>query len=183
MNALIQLIICIIAGFAYYKLVQPPLNWLSLMSISITWVINVSCIFLACLGFVAGRKPITLSTLRIIRVHFPKIEMACYVILGMVVSVIQYIAGYVYTSYSTIVAVMCIIGFMIQFVYLTPKTTTDDKDQQKYINMILQKWKAGEFETVAFHLNQCSSKEISKITALVAKQCGTAEADLLQELL
>ena len=183
MTALVQLIICVVAGFAYYKLIQPPFNWLSLMSISITWLINSACIFLACLGFTIGRKPIPLSALRIIRVHFPKIEMACYTILGIVVGVIQYTSGYTYTSYSTGVAIVCIIGFMIKFIYRTPETVTNEKDQQKYIDMILQKWKAGEFEIVAFHLEQCDSKEIAKLTALVAKQCGTAEADLLQELL
>ena len=60
MNIIIQLIVSVISGFAYYKLIEPPGNWLTMMSIAVTWIIITSSVFLAALGMIIGRKPIPL---------------------------------------------------------------------------------------------------------------------------
>ena len=183
MNILLQLIVSVIMGFAYYKLMSPPTTWLTWMSIVVTWLIAGASMFLSCLSVIVGRNPIPLSTLKIIRVHFPIYETVIYLILGVVTSSILFKFDHIYTSYGTIISVVFTAIFVVKYIIMTPETVDCDKDRQKFLDVILRKWQAGDFESVALHLEQCDSKEIAKLTAKIAKIHGTAEAELLQNLL
>jgi hypothetical protein len=183
MNILLQLIVSVIMGFAYYKLMSPPTTWITWMSIVVTWLIAGASMFLSCLSVIVSRRPIPLSTLKIIRVHFPIYETTIYLILGGVTSCILFKFDHIYTSYSTIISVVFTAIFVVKYIIMTPETVDCDKDRQKFLDVILQKWQAGDFESVALHLEQCDSKEVAKLTAKIAKIHGTAEAELLQNLL
>lgn len=182
MMYILNLILISLYSFAYYKLTEPPENWVVNAILTVTWICNTTAISGSIAGICICRSSMPELLYRELRVALMCNYVLSYIMLSVICNVFLYIHNHLYTAGFSSVAIILMISAILVFIFTDIKTTRCPEENMRFINNVLQSWEEGDFVKVAAYLSQCSSSEIADITLQVSKKYGSEEASLIQEL-